>query len=79
MRFYVQSATGKGSYFVDLSEDGGHGFCDCPNFSCRIAPKRKEGKRGYCKHLKAAFGYFGWQMAQQIAQQAKKHARHNPI
>ncbi len=71
--FMVTSESGKKPYRVDLEEDGGKGGCECGDFCMRILKNRRDKKgRQWCKHILKAYGYFGWQMAVEIARQTKR-------
>jgi hypothetical protein len=73
-RFYVSSArVGRPPYLVDLSENDGHGQCDCPDW--RIRRAKKTGDEAQCKHLAAAFRFFGRKMARAITAQADRARR----
>lgn len=72
MRFHVTSESGQQPYLVDLSEQRGEGQCGCLHFAMRVNPARRDGKLTYCKHIKAAYGFFGRQMAREIAAKQKQ-------
>ncbi len=73
MRFNVRSASGQGVHLVDLREDDGWGVCMCQDFQIRIQKNRREKKgRKFCRHLKMAFAFFGWQLAREIAKKDRR-------
>jgi hypothetical protein len=45
-------------YLIDLTLNGGIGWCDCPHFRCRLAPQIHGTATDFsamrCKHIKAA-------------------------
>lgn len=45
-------------YLCDLLENDGIGSCSCKDWSCRVGPLVKEGKRAYCKHIVACRAHF---------------------
>ena len=60
-RFLVQSESTAEKYVVDIQEAGWTGWCNCPHFLCRLAPKIAQGERGKvyrCKHLRFAREFF---------------------
>lgn len=69
-RYRVESKSDpSGWHLVDLTDRGGHGFCDCKDFATRANPnfKRhglyipyapKRAGRSECLHLRAAFEHF---------------------
>lgn len=77
-RFFVQSdKKGNAPYLVDIFEDGGEGWCACPQHSMRVIPSRKKGKKSWCKHVRKVYAFFGWKMAKEIseAREIAKKAR----
>jgi hypothetical protein len=53
-------------YLIDLTLNGGIGWCDCPHFRCRLAPQihgtATDDESNRCKHIRAARDYLAKQL-----------------
>jgi hypothetical protein len=75
LRYWVRSDSARSlPRLVDLTENGGHGMCFCPDFLCRREPLLKKGApkfspQAQCKHIRLARTHFLNTALEAISQQ----------